>query len=60
LFSFEYPEKTLSELSSYKDKPVLIHFGYLFKVNVNGKLYLSEESNEIEMLKQKYSIKLED
>lgn len=39
---------------------VLIHFGHLFKVNVNGKLYLSEESNEIEILKQKYSIKLED
>lgn len=39
---------------------VLIHFGHLFKVNVNGKLYLSEESNEIKILKQKYSIKLED
>lgn len=38
---------------------VLIHFGHLYKVNVNGKLYLSEESNEIQILKQKYGIKWE-
>jgi hypothetical protein len=38
---------------------VILHFGHLYKVNVNGKLYLSEESNEIKLLKQKYSIKWE-
>jgi hypothetical protein len=38
---------------------VLIHFGYLFKVNINGNLYLSEESNEIQIFKQKYNIKWE-
>lgn len=39
---------------------VLIHFGHLYKVNVNGKLYLSEESDKVHAFKQKYSIKLED
>jgi hypothetical protein len=38
---------------------VILHFGHLYKVNVNEKLYLSEESNEIKRFKQKYSIKLE-
>ena len=38
---------------------VILHFGHLYKVNVNGKLYLSEETNEIKMLKQKYNIKWE-
>lgn len=39
---------------------ILIHFGHLYKVNVNGKLYLSEETDEIKMYKQKYKIELED
>ena len=39
---------------------VLIRFGHLYKVNVNGKLYLSEEDDKIQILKQKYSIKWED
>ena len=38
---------------------VILHFGHLYKVNVNEKLYLSEESNEIKRFKQKYSIKWE-
>jgi hypothetical protein len=38
---------------------VILHFGHLYKVNVNGKLYLSEESAEIKRFKQKYSIKWE-
>lgn len=38
---------------------VILHFAHLYKVNVNGKLYLSEESNEIKMFRQKYSIKWE-
>ena len=38
---------------------IRIHFGHLFKLNINGKVYLSEESNQIELLKQKYNIKLE-
>lgn len=39
---------------------ILIHFGHLYKVNVNGKLYLSEETNEMKIYKQKYKIELED
>lgn len=38
---------------------VILHFGHLYKVNVNGKLYLSEESIEIKRFKYKYSIKCE-
>jgi len=38
---------------------VLINFGHLYQVSVNGKLYLSEESNKIQILIQKYSIKWE-
>ena len=38
---------------------VTLHFAHLYKVNVNGKFYLSEESNEIKKLKQKYNIKWE-
>lgn len=38
---------------------VILHFGHLYKVNVNEKLYLSKESSEIKRFKQKYSIKLE-
>jgi len=39
---------------------VINHFGHHFKVNVNGKLYLTEESSGIKALKQKFRIKLED
>lgn len=39
---------------------ILIHFSHLFKVNINGKIYLSEESNKISDLKQIYNINLED
>jgi hypothetical protein len=39
---------------------ILIHFGHLYKVNVNGKLYLSEETDEIKKYRQKYKIELED
>jgi hypothetical protein len=39
---------------------VLIHFGHLYKVKINGKFYLSQISDEIQILKQKYSIKWED
>jgi len=38
---------------------VLINFGHLYQVSVNGKLYLSEEPDEIQILIQKYSIKWE-
>lgn len=39
---------------------ILIHFGHLYKVNINGKLYLSEETGDIKILKQKYNVSLED
>ena len=39
---------------------ILIHFGHLYKVNLNGKLYLSEENDDIKILKQKYNVSLED
>jgi len=39
---------------------ILIHFGHLYRVNVNGKLYLSEETDEIKRYRQKYKIELED
>jgi hypothetical protein len=39
---------------------ILIHFGHLYKVNLNGKLYLSEETDEIKTLKKKYNMSLED
>lgn len=35
---------------------IIIHFGHLYRVNINGKLYPSEESNEVQILKQKYRI----
>jgi len=41
-------------------KDVIIHFGRLYKVFINGKFYLSEESNEMKILKQKFNLKLED
>lgn len=38
---------------------VILHFGHLYKVNINDKFYLSEESAEIKHLKQKFNIKRE-
>lgn len=38
---------------------VILHFGHLYKVNINEKLYLSKESNEIKRFKQKYGLKWE-
>lgn len=38
---------------------VCLHFAHLYNVNVNEKLYLSEESNEIKRFKQKYNIQWE-
>jgi len=39
---------------------ILFHFGHIYKVNVNGKLYLSEETDEIKMYRQKYNLEMED
>lgn len=39
---------------------IILHFSHLYKVNVNGKLYTTEESDELRVLKQKYKIELED
>lgn len=39
---------------------VLTHFGYLYKVKVNEKLYLSWQSDEIKHFKQKYKMNLEE
>lgn len=39
---------------------IMLHFSHLHKVNVNGKLYATEESDELKGLKQKYKIELED
>lgn len=36
---------------------IRIHFGHIHKVNVNEKLYLSEETDEIKMFKQKFNLK---
>lgn len=38
---------------------IINHFSHLYKVNVNGKLYLSKVSNEIKALIQKFGIKYE-
>lgn len=39
---------------------IVLHFSHLYKVNVNDKLYTTEESDELKGLKQKYKIVLED
>ena len=57
---FRMIKDTMLHIFGYDLQDILIHFGHLYKVNVNGKLYLSEESKEVKLLKQKYNIKLED
>ncbi|HZK60844.1 MAG TPA: hypothetical protein VFC41_02130 [Anaerovoracaceae bacterium] len=38
---------------------VILHFGHVYKVRVNKKLYLSEESEPVVLLKQKFNIEWE-
>ena len=38
---------------------IMLHFSHLYKVNVNGKLYATEEPDELKGLKEKHKIKLE-
>lgn len=57
--AFRMIKDTMSR--TFKDdlQDILIHFGHLYKVYLNEKFYLSEETTSIKMLKQKYSLKLE-
>lgn len=57
---FRMIKDTMLRIFAEDLQDIIIHFGHLYKVNVNGKIYLTEESNEIQGLKQKYKIELED
>lgn len=39
---------------------VMIHFGTVFKAKINGRFYLSKESNIVEAIKEKYKIDWDD
>lgn len=57
---FRMIKDTMIRIFAEDMQDVMLHFSHLYKVNVNGKLYTTEESDELKGLKQKYKIELED
>lgn len=51
---------TMSRIFGSDLKDIIIHFGHLYKIDVNGKLYQSKETNSIGILKEKYNLSLGD
>lgn len=57
---FRMIKDTMSRTFESDLQDILVHFAHLYKVNLNGKLYLSEETDYMKILKQKYNLSLED